>query len=288
MTIIGIRRDPAFSLGSEAFDAAIFEKSARELELRGYLLDIYEESQFEDWGTRDAHVIHMARSQAAVAMLSEMESRASIIINSPSALRKCTRKAMVECLRTHAVASPASAVIESGAYAEATPPFAALWLKRADSYTLCEEDLVYADTLPVYRAALKRFCERGISELIASEHHEGNIVKFYGVGQAGFFYSCHSRPRKDPKLPYSFSGSLSPSSGYDELALRELAFKVAGTMKLLVWGGDAIVKRDGSILLLDMNDFPSFRPCMEAAAKAIAESVISCVNKRKLTEMRTP
>ena len=40
------------------------------------------------------------------------------------------------------------------------------------------------------------------------------------------------------------------------------------------YGGDCIVDEDGTIRIIDFNDWPSFAPCRDTAAKYIAESII--------------
>ena len=45
---------------------------------------------------------------------------------------------------------------------------------------------------------------------------------------------------------------------------------LAATLGISVYGGDAIISPDGTITLIDLNDWPSFAPCRGAAAFAIA------------------
>lgn len=40
-------------------------------------------------------------------------------------------------------------------------------------------------------------------------------------------------------------------------------------INIKVYGGDAIVQADGSFKIIDFNDWPSFSPCRQEAAKAI-------------------
>jgi len=42
-----------------------------------------------------------------------------------------------------------------------------------------------------------------------------------------------------------------------------------------VYGGDAIVQADGSFYIIDFNDWPSFSPCVNAAAEAISQLILS-------------
>ena len=55
--------------------------------------------------------------------------------------------------------------------------------------------------------------------------------------------------------------------------LREIASVAAETLGLFVYGGDAIIGRDGSITIIDVNDWPSFAPVREEASRAIADLI---------------
>ena len=45
-----------------------------------------------------------------------------------------------------------------------------------------------------------------------------------------------------------------------------------------VYGGDCIVREDGTFCIIDLNDWPSFSRCREEAAKAIAGKVCKLVS----------
>ena len=116
------------------------------------------------------------------------------------------------------------------------------WLKKSDGWTESSEDVI--------------FCERAfpkdvnLDNYIVQQHIDGNLVKFYGVVGTDFFY---------------------PS---DNASLRTIATRAAESLSLPIYGGDAIVTPDGSIYLIDFNDWPSFAPCREEAARAIAERIV--------------
>ena len=42
-----------------------------------------------------------------------------------------------------------------------------------------------------------------------------------------------------------------------------------------IYGGDCIVRCDGSYAIIDFNDWPSFSVCRQAAARAIAKLVLN-------------
>jgi hypothetical protein len=275
MKITAIGRDPLFSPGNRENDSAIFWQCIDELRAGGHSVNVYEESQSEQWGRDEGNILHMARGRAAREMLAKMEERAIPVINSVAALNNCARKTAYETMIRHGIPCPASVHVSTEIHAKAPLPFPALWLKRTDSCTQRPEDVVFVEGSPAYRSALRHFFERGIAEVQASEHHEGIHVKFYGVGHNRFFRSFRTDPGGRPRDETNHPDLTARSSGYDEAALEEIAFAAADALQLMVWGGDAIIDPDGRIGVIDMNDFPSFRPCREAAAKAIAQCVTS-------------
>ena len=52
--------------------------------------------------------------------------------------------------------------------------------------------------------------------------------------------------------------------------LTAVADKAAEAAGLDVYGGDCIVRADGTFCIIDLNDWPSFSRCKTEAAKAIA------------------
>ena len=58
-------------------------------------------------------------------------------------------------------------------------------------------------------------------------------------------------------------------------ALKALADRAAEVSGFTVYGGDAIVSADGSIRIIDFNDWPSFSPCRRQAAAAIAARLLA-------------
>ena len=50
--------------------------------------------------------------------------------------------------------------------------------------------------------------------------------------------------------------------------------EAAKVLQVDVYGGDCIVSPDGSIRIIDFNDWPSFAPCRKEAAIAIGQAVL--------------
>jgi hypothetical protein len=58
---------------------------------------------------------------------------------------------------------------------------------------------------------------------------------------------------------------------FDEPYLIHEVHRLADVVSLDIYGGDAIIDKDGRIYIIDFNDWPSFSRCREDAAKAIAK-----------------
>ena len=129
----------------------------------------------------------------------------------------------------------------------ANPP---LWIKRADDKAHSEGDVLYCATLPDLQKALAQFQAQGIDDYIMQPHYEGRHIKFYGVLGTGFFWaSCHAP------------------------MLEQEALRLATTLSVPVFGGDAILSADGTLHIVDFNDWPSFAPCLSEAASAIVSVI---------------
>ena len=48
----------------------------------------------------------------------------------------------------------------------------------------------------------------------------------------------------------------------------------AETLGLYVYGGDAIISPDGTVSIIDINDWPSFAPVRDEASREIAKLIL--------------
>ena len=129
----------------------------------------------------------------------------------------------------------------------ANPP---LWIKRADDKAHSEGDVLYCATLPDLQKALAQFKAQGIDNYIMQPHYEGHHIKFYGVLGTTFFWASYHAPM-----------------------LKQAALRLATSLSVPVFGGDAILSADGTLHIVDFNDWPSFAPCISEAANAIVSVI---------------
>lgn len=132
------------------------------------------------------------------------------------------------------------------------------WVKRGDVHATEADDVVRAQDGSQIRAALARFRQRGVARVVIQQHVPGTVVKFYGV-RGGFFF--HVPP--DSGLVLS-----------DDIIHRMevLGAAAARVLDVDVYGGDCVVD-GGSLVIIDLNDWPSYARCRFSAAAAIAAHV---------------
>ena len=112
------------------------------------------------------------------------------------------------------------------------------WVKSDSGHQVC----FAAD-----ESAVASLCKT-IAHPVVTAHVAGTDLKFYGVADAFFYPSGHPD-------------------------LRQAAVRLARLAGVSVYGGDAVVRPDGSFVIVDFNDWPSFSPCRDEAAAAISQLV---------------
>jgi hypothetical protein len=173
-------------------------------------------------------------------------------MNTADAIRSCFRTETVRRLRDAAVAIPASSIVATDeAPAAATP----CWVKRGDVHAMEARDVVFAADRDALTRTLDDFRRRGIASAVLQAHVDGPVLKFYGVAGDRFF-RCHADVADAP-------------APIERLAA--VATTGAAALGLEVFGGDLVVAPDGTPVVIDVNDWPSFARCREDAAEAIAE-----------------
>jgi hypothetical protein len=247
---LGIYREERFSPGKVADDRAIVEAAAVELRRSGLTVRLVHPDGLPSLDRPPQIVFAMCQSPAALAWLDEAAKRA-IVVNHPSAIRACYRTSLVACLDRASVAQP------EWALAGGEPPSdlaAGPWLKRGDVHAMEAGDVRRVFSAEEWAAATAELRRREIASAIVQRHVEGAVYKFYGVG--GGFFRAYGLP-----------------AGRTDAA-RALAHRAAAALGLEVYGGDGVACADGSLWLIDFNDWPSFSRCRDDAGAAIARRLL--------------
>ncbi|MBO0757194.1 MAG: hypothetical protein J2P54_15135, partial [Bradyrhizobiaceae bacterium] len=242
-------------------DRAILERVAEALAARGFNVELVSAST--EFDTHFANIFVMCERGTILDRLKGAEKTGSIVVNGPDAIRNTYRHRMVELFAKHHISAPASQIVASDA-SERRPP-TGVWIKRYDFHATEPCDVMYAASDKGWQEALQRFAKRGIPFVVAQEHVQGDLVKFYGVRNAmalpetnWFEWFYH---RDKGMLGYSF----------EVTCLRRAAFDAATALGLEIFGGDAIIQADGKPVIVDINAWPSYAQFRDRAAQVIAD-----------------
>ena len=266
-----IAREPEHSPNMAANDAAILESIAMHLRAMGT-----ETQQGSIQPGTDA-VCSMSRTASTLEKLKELENSGITVINSPTAVRNCSRHEMMQLLQAAGIKQPHFTVIDEQTDLGGLQYPA--WIKRAQGWSCHKNDVSYAADANEAHKSIEEMRSRGITGQIHCIHIEGDIIKFYGIGRRFFHYS-YPDPEKSKfglerlnGTPHRYRFSLD--------SMKEIVFAAAESLGLDVYGGDCIVDNSGDIYIIDMNDFPSFSAVREEAAREIAQHIIDKTNTTK-------
>ncbi|MBI1803643.1 MAG: hypothetical protein HY033_06695 [Ignavibacteriae bacterium] len=258
----GIRRKTEFSPNHVVNDLLIINQTADELKKLGAEVTMHDEGVVTPDDVKEKLIFSMAQGPIGSNTLLTIEQRGASIINSPRAVMNCYRINMVKMLPQAGIPFPKSVIVATDS--DINPRQAGfttskIWIKRGDVHAVHKEDVTLASTDDEEMTLLKEFHARDIKQAILQEHLDGDTVKFYAVRETDLFHW------------YYLNGVY--HTPFDEKKLRELALASADALNLYVYGGDAIIGRDGSVTIIDINDWPSFAPVREQASKHIAQLI---------------
>ena len=265
-----IQRAERFSPNSVEKDLAILEAVAERLRQQGCDVTILQEDALGQEYTRgqeDTRILpqciySMSRLPETLQWLKSLQSIK--IINSPEGVENCTR-CTLETIMTQ-IGTPMPPKEGSDGY----------WLKRGDASAQSERDVVYVPDCEALKQAIADMERRGIREYTISAHVKGDLVKFYGIcGGTGFFRYYYPTDDGETKFEDEQRNGSAHHYPFDAVLLQSEAERLAEAVGIVVYGGDAVVRADGSFCVIDFNDWPSFSRCREDAADAIATLVRS-------------
>jgi hypothetical protein len=264
--LVGLYREKEYSPGRhQCNDTLLLEAVADGVRTRGCHVDL---------GTLDrrpdaALIFSMCQGRPALERLATWERAGAPIVNSPRAALNTYRDRLAVLMTTAGVPFPETELIatdrEDGRESFVARPFqgrgprrdpSGFWLKRGDVHASVSADVQWIASPAALEAGCADFRSRGIALAAVQAHRPGDEIKFYAVAGGAFFH-------------WFYSGE-SHGYAFDVAALRRLAGRAADAAGLDIFGGDVIVSASGGLTLIDLNDWPSFAPCREVAADAIA------------------
>lgn len=280
ISIIGVSRGNEYSPNHVDNDAAIFNKVAEELRRLGCDVEVYAEKDFVEQGITGDVIFNMARDKATIARLKALEDEGALVMNSAYGIDNCVRRPMTELLVERGIPHPQSCIIPTtGRYTGDCYP---CWVKRGDSHAMVKEDVAYATCREEVEQILADFRSRDIPVAVINEHLQGDLVKFYGVQGTDFFYWFYPSPCSHSKFGLEKINGVARGIPFSVEELKRQSDRAAEVLDVPIYGGDCVVSADGTLRIIDFNDWPSFARCREEAGRKIAE----CIYGRAKKQMR--
>lgn len=268
--ITGISRSCEYSPNHIGNDAAIFNMVAEYLDEYAVTVRTYTETEFtaREINYKEAVCFSMARESATLRKLRLMEDRGARVINSAYGVSRCMRLFMTELFSSNGIPSPDTLVlpVDSADLHFLEYP---CWIKRGDSHTKVKEDVCYVSSFMEAKSVFTDFKNRNIPVAVINRHVYGDLVKFYGVGNRFFryFYPSHG------KFGLETINGEARGIPFDIRELERICKQASTSFGVPVYGGDCVIKDDGSISMIDFNDWPSFARYRREAAKHIADYI---------------
>ena len=275
-------RAGAYSPNHIGNDAAIFNAAAEHLRKRGCVVNIYNEEQFREQDITEQIVLNMCREQSSIAKLQSLEDEGRLVINSGYGIENCTRERMTRILLGNKVPYPDSLIVNTNENViddlkEAG--FSSCWIKRGDFHAMHKEDVSYCRHPEEAQEVVHEYFYRGIKRAVINRHLVGDLIKFYGVSGQPFFYWFYPFDEGHSKYGYEAVNGKSRGLKFDEEELKMMCQRASDILDVKIYGGDCIVDPDGTIRIIDFNDWPSFAPCRQEAAPYIAKCVLNAIKK---------
>ena len=257
MKILAVLRDKKFSPNAVERDKAIMMAVVGRLQLQGHTVSVTDETQLPD-NTGCELILSMGRLPQTLCWLERQKAR---VINTPAGVASCTRSVVERLMRETGVPVPP----EEGSHG--------YWLKRGDAAAQEKGDVVFAADEAALEQAVAVFRQRGINDYTVSAHVVGDVVKFYGVKNTGFFRYYYPADDGNTKFGDELRNGQAHHYSFSVDELQRTADGLAAVVGVEVYGGDCIVRQDGSFCIIDFNDWPSFSRCREEAADAIVKLI---------------
>ena len=282
--IAGIMRAGAYSPNHIGNDAAIFNATTEHLRKRGCEVKVYSEEDLNAGRVDEKIIMAMCREQRSIEILQQLEDAGALVINSGYGIENCTRERMTRILLGSNIPYPESLMVntnEGVKDALEKAGFTQAWIKRGDFHAMHKEDVSYVRHPQEAQEVLQEYFLRGIKRAVINRHLIGDLIKFYGVQGTDFFFWFYPFDEGHSKYGHEAINGKSQGLSFDQDYLKQICREAADALDVRIFGGDCIVSPDGSIRIIDFNDWPSFAPCRLKAAPYIAKCILNAAKQWK-------
>lgn len=276
--ILAIGRAARFSPNSVGKDTAIFSCVCGRLRQSGHTVVMVGED--EPWPDCDADAyVTMGRSESTIERLAEAERKGRVVVNTAESIALCCNRSKLNAI-----------LYESGVSVPSDKGANGYWLKRGDCVAQRQGDVRYVPDERSLKEAFDEMRFEGMASIVVQAHILGDLVKFYGVRGTPFFRAYYPGDDGQTKFGDEQVNGKPHHYIYNKVGLRDMAEEASRITGVDVYGGDCIVAPDGTLTLIDFNDWPSFSRCRDDAAEAIAKLIERKITKtsgnRVLTQTR--
>ncbi len=271
----GVYRELAHSPGRETDDARILEATARRLEEKGFHVSLKTaEEAAAGAGEPPALLFVMCERLEILALLERWRLRGVCQVNSVSAIRNTYRDRMIPLFEKNRVPFPASVLVPTAMPIPSGKSFPEVptgcWIKRGDVHSTQAGDVVFAPDPGALARGLAAMAGRGIERAVLQEHVPGDLIKFYGVGDAVYGGTPDEKEQRGWFQWFYHRDQRLENHPFDPKELAAAAWRAAASLGLEIYGGDAIATREGRLVIIDINAWPSFALYRDAASERIA------------------
>ena len=263
--IVFIGRAPRYSPHSIDKDAAILAAVRSLLVQDGFpCADIINEENLTELPAGDAYVT-MGRDDRTLSYLYPLQ-QVPVINSATSVMTATARRDMMKLLERKGIPVPPHRGNDG------------YWVKRGYGTAESEDDVVYVPTMQGVEDAVRTMRQRGLRPEVRA-HVVGDLVKCYAVRGTAFFRYYYPGDDGEWKFDSEAHNGIPHHYPFDAGALLIMLDKAACIVGLEVYGADCIIQPDGQLVLVDLNDWPSFSRCRDEAAVAIAERIKQKLNR---------
>ena len=289
--VLKVYRAERFSPNSVSRDRAILDAAGSRFASQGCTVEGVSEDRLDASHAADIY-LSMARTPRALDILRQREAEGCTVVNRPDGVTACRRSNVDRLMRSHGLpAAPLSGTSVDRLMRSHGLPAAPLsgtsgyWLKRGDEAAQGRDDVVFARNEAEKDEALRRFKARGVTDVVVTAHVKGDVVKFYGVQGTAFFKTFHADGGYSKFGDEALNGTAMHYA-FNARRLQNDAGRLAELTGTDVYGGDCIVREDGTYAIIDFNDWPSFARCRNEAAVAIATRVEEIFSGKKVKKLK--
>jgi len=287
--ILSVHRAPEFSPNLAVSDAAILQVVVSKLEEEGFLVDTIDEETFDcmrdDELRRYEIVVHMMRRMASLLKLQRLGLPA---INAPQAVLTVakSREMTLELLQNAGVDVPQWWAYEPSEdrMFQCEPELQQLlpgWVKVMREGGTRHDDVTWVETPLEADARVLELVQQRVPDIVVTKHIEGDLLKVYAVAP-DMVYAFYPQ-----EMHYTKFGTAEQHNSalaripFSKEDLKTIACGISRTFGIEIFGFDVIVEPNGHIVVIDVNDWPSFSAYREKAASAITDLITYAVGKKE-------